>query len=70
MIAVKSLQSARLEIKHRLVEIKQIIIYPRNDKALSREVQKILNDIPPETLLPQYKFKKSVPAFIKPVNLQ
>ena len=58
-----------VETQLRLTELQAILTYPKNQRKLSRDVTKIINDIPTETFLPAFPFKKAIPIYIKPLEV-
>ena len=41
------------EVKHRLREIKQVLLYPNNQTKVVESIEKVLNDIPADRPMPK-----------------
>lgn len=52
-LAEKTIEAKTIEVKHRLKEIKQVLMYPNVDKPIAESIEKIINNIPPEMRMPK-----------------
>lgn len=72
LLAAKSIECRTIEAKHRLAELKQILIYPENTQPVNEHIEKLLNDLPQEKPMPRklLKGKQGVKALVAVEDLQ
>ena len=57
LLSTQSIKDRTIETKHRLAELKQVLLYPNNTEPINDSIEKILNELPPDKPLPR-KFLK------------
>lgn len=72
LLAAKSIECRIIEAKHRLAELKQVLIYPENTQPVNEHIEKLLNDLPQEKPMPRklLKGKQGVKALVAVEDLQ
>ena len=46
LLAAKSIEHRTIETKHRLAELKQVLLYPENTQPVNEVIEKLLNELP------------------------
>ena len=68
LLSTQSIKDKTIETKHRLAELKQVLLYPKNTASINDNIEKILNELPADKPLPR-KFLKGKSGIKKMITV-